>query len=105
MLSVQWVLSDLKSIVHEKQYLFMQKLKSRADFSDSNLDNIFQLGIKVMCPKGVQLQTFFNTPVWSANFSAKEKSIRLQEKRNSDNTSSMTYSIMNHIYVSVPNLL
>ena len=31
-------LSDLKSMVHQKQYLFVQKLKSRAGFSDSYLD-------------------------------------------------------------------
>ena len=68
-------LSDLKSMVHEKH---MQTLKSRADFSYSYLD-IFQLAIKVKCPMGVQLQTFFNTPVWSAHFSAKEKCIRLQK--------------------------
>ena len=53
----------------------MQKLKSRADFLDSYLDNIFQLANQVKCPLDVQLHTFFNTSVWSANLSAKEKCI------------------------------
>ena len=50
-------------------------MNSRADFSGSYLDNVFQLAIKVKCPMGVQLQTFFNTPVWSVNFSAKESAL------------------------------
>ena len=75
----------------------MQKLKSQAVFSDSYLDNIFQLANQVKCPLDVQLLTFFSTSVWSANFSANEKCIRLKKIFNSDNTRSMTYmySILN----------
>ena len=68
-------ISDVQSIVHEKQYLFMQKLKSRADFSDSYLDNIFELAIKVMCPIGVQLQTFFNTQFGQLTFQPKKRAL------------------------------
>ena len=95
-------LSDLESMVHEKLDLIVQKLKSQADFSDSYFDNFFQLANQVKYTLVVQLQTFFNTSVWSANFSGKEKCIRVQKIFNSDNARSMTYSILNSSILPCP---